>query len=71
MPLTVLDRLNIVPFGWVSCADTISKESSVSNMFGFISTVQTKVMLDPTVQIVLLLGSVVTVTDDGGGTVIV
>ena len=40
MPLVVLERLSIVPFGWVSCADTISSERSDSITVGPNSTTQ-------------------------------
>ena len=48
MPLVVLDRLSIVPFGWISCADTISKERSDSIIAEFNSTVQVTVTEDVT-----------------------
>ena len=47
VPLIVLDRLSVVPFGWVSCADTISSERSDSSTAEFDSTVQVKVIADP------------------------
>ncbi len=43
MPLIVLDRLSIVPFGWVSWADTISSDRSDSSIPEFNSTVQVTV----------------------------
>ena len=46
MPLTVLDGLSIVPFGCVSCADTISSGRSVSSIAKFNSTVQITVTVD-------------------------
>ena len=48
VPLIVLDRLSIVPFGWVSCADTISSGRSDSRIAEFNSTVQVTVTEDPT-----------------------
>ena len=44
----VFDRLSIVPFGWVSCADTISSERSDSIIAEFNSTVQVTVIVDVT-----------------------
>ena len=32
MPLVVLDRLRIVPFGWVSCVDTVNSKRSESSI---------------------------------------
>ena len=46
LTLTVLDRLSIVPFGWASCADTISSERSNSIIAEFNSTVHDTVMVD-------------------------
>jgi hypothetical protein len=47
VPLTVLDRLSIVPFGWVSCADTISSERSDSSILAeFNSMVHVTVTVD-------------------------
>jgi hypothetical protein len=46
VPLIVLDRLSIVPLGWVSCADTISSETSDSCIPEFNSTVQVTVTED-------------------------
>ena len=66
MPLVVLDRLSIVPFGWVSCADTISSERSVSSIAEFNSTVQITVTED--VTLIGLDGVLVTDTERGGGT---
>jgi hypothetical protein len=48
VPLIVLDRLSIVPFGWISCADTISSERSDSSIAKFNSTVQVMVTVDVT-----------------------
>ena len=45
VPLVVLDRLSIVPFGWVSCADTISSGRSDSSIAEFNSTVQITVII--------------------------
>jgi hypothetical protein len=45
-PTTVLERLSIVPFGWISCADTISRERSDSSIPEFNSTVQITVTED-------------------------
>ena len=52
-----------------NCASTVSNESSDSKITGLISTVQMRVMFDPTGQILLTIGLVVIVIDDGGGTV--
>ena len=46
VPLTALDRLSIDPFGWVSCADTISSGRSDSSIAEFNSTVQVTVTVD-------------------------
>ena len=46
VPLVVLERLSIVPFGWVSCTDTISNERSDSIIAEFNSTVQVTVTED-------------------------
>ena len=49
VPLIESDcRLSIVPFGWVSCADTISSETSDSIIAEFNSTVQVTVTEDLT-----------------------
>ena len=48
VPLIVLERLSIVPFGWVSCADTISSESSDSITEGPNSITQFTVTVDVT-----------------------
>ena len=66
MPLIVLDRLNIVPFGWVSCADTISNGSSDSNTAEFNSTVQVTVTVD--ISLIGLGGLLVIDTEVGEGT---
>ena len=67
VPLTVLDRLSIVPFGWVSCADTISSERSDSSIAEFNSTVQVTVTVD--VASTGLDGVLVTDTEAMEGTV--
>ena len=70
VPLTVLDRLSIVPFGWVSCADTFSSERSDSSIAEFNCTVQVKVIADPnTTDSGLLLLLVRIGGEDGDGTV--
>ena len=46
MPIVVFDRLNTVPFGCVSCADTISSERSDSSIAEFNSIVQVTVTVD-------------------------
>lgn len=52
-----------------NCASTVSNESSDFKMTGLISTVQMRVIFDPTGQILLAIGLVVIVIDDGGGTI--
>ena len=67
MPLIVLERLSIVPFGWVSCADTISSERSDSITDGPNSTTQ----FTATVEVISLTGLdgvLETDTETGGGT---
>ena len=66
VPLTVLDRLSIVPFGWVSCVDTINSESSDSITDGPNSTTQLTVTEE--VTLIGLDGVLVTVTESGVGT---
>ena len=66
MPLIVLERLNIVPFGWVSCADTISSERSDSITDGPNSTTQFTVTEDATM--IGLDGVLVTDTETVEGT---
>ena len=61
VPLIVLDRLNMLPFGWVSCADTINSERSDSNIAEFNSIVQVRVTVD-------IDGLLVTDTEAGAGT---
>ena len=48
VPLVVLDNLSIVPFRWVSCADTITSERSDSSIAEFNCTVQVTVTEDVT-----------------------
>ena len=66
VPLTVLESLSIVPFGWVSCADTISSERSDSITNGPNSTTQFTVTEEAT--LIGLDGVLVTDTESGGGT---
>jgi hypothetical protein len=66
LPLVVLDRLSIVPSGWVSCADTISSERSDSSIPEFNSTVQVTVTED--VTLIGLDGVLVTDTEAVEGT---
>ena len=66
MPLVELDRLSIVPFGWVSCADTINSERSDSTIAEFNSTVQVTVTEDAT--LIGLDGILVTDTEAVEGT---
>ena len=61
MPLTLLDRLSIVPFGWISCADTFSSERSDSSIAEFNSTEQLTVTEDAILT--GLDGVLVTVTE--------
>ena len=61
-----LVRVSIVPFGWVSCADTINGERSDSIIAEFNSTVQVTVTED--VTLIGLDGILVTDTESGGGT---
>ena len=63
MPLVVLDRLSMVPFGWISCADTISSGRSDSSIVEFNSTVQVTVTVD-----VASTGVLVTSTEAVEGT---
>ena len=63
VPLVVLDRLRIVPFGWVSCADTISSERSESSIAECSTTVQVMMTL-----FTRLDGVLVRDTEAGGGT---
>ena len=68
MPLSliVLERLSIVPFGWVSSADTISSERSDSSIAEFNSTVQVTVTED--ITLIGLEGVLVTNTEAVEGT---
>ena len=66
VPVVVLERLSIVPFGWISCADTISNERSDSNIAEFNSTVQVIVTED--VKLTGLDGLLVTDTEAVEGT---
>jgi hypothetical protein len=66
VPLLVLERLSIVPSGWVSCADTISSERSDSTIAEFNSTVQVTVTED--VANTVLDGVLMTDTEAAGGT---
>ena len=66
VPLIVLDRLNTVPFGWVSCADTISSERSDSNIAEFSTTIQVTVTVDT--SLIGLDGVLTTDTEAGEGT---
>ena len=63
IPLIVLDRFRIVPFGWVSCADTISSERSVFRIAECSTKVQVTMML-----FIGLDGVLVRDTEAGGGT---
>ena len=67
VPLIVLDRLSIVPFGWVSSADTISSERSDSITEGPNSTTQLTVTVD-VIALTGLDGVLEIVTESGGGT---
>ena len=67
VPLVVLERLSIVPFGWVSCANTISSESSDSITDEPNSTTQFTVT-EEIMSLTGLDGVLVTDTESGGGT---
>ena len=61
--LVVLDRLRIVPFGWVSCTDTVSSERSESSIAECSTTVQVMITLFTGLDRVLVRD-----TEAGGGT---
>ena len=65
VPLIVLYRLRIVPFGWVSCADTISSERSESSIAECSTTVQVMMTL---LNFTGLDAVLVRDTEAGGGT---
>ena len=66
MPVTKLDRVSIVPFGWVSWADTISSERSDSDIAESNSTEQITVTVD--VALTGLDGELVMDREAGEGT---
>ena len=63
MPLVVLDRLRIFPFGWVSCADTVSSERSESSIAECSTTVQVMMTIFTGLD-----GVLIRETEAGGGT---
>ena len=63
VPLVVLDRLRIVPFGWMSCADTVNSERSESSIVECSTKVQVMTTLFTGLD-----GVLVRETEAGGGT---